>query len=35
MGRLTDSMQRFMNELEQNPQMLITGKPRPRPGPGE
>lgn len=35
LNRLTDSVQRFVQTLERNPQMLLFGQPRARPGPGE
>lgn len=35
LNRLTDSVQRFVEELDRNPQLLLFGKPNSRPGPGE
>lgn len=33
--RLSDTVQRFVRNLERNPQMLLFGQPSARPGPGE
>ena len=33
--RLTDTIQKFVQELDRNPQILLFGKPGARPGPGE
>jgi phospholipid/cholesterol/gamma-HCH transport system substrate-binding protein len=35
LSRLTDTVQRFVRNLERNPQMLLFGQPSARPGPGE
>lgn len=35
MNRLTDSVQRFVQALERDPQILLFGRPTVRPGPGE
>lgn len=35
LGQLADTLQRFVQELDRNPRMLLFGKPSGRPGPGE
>jgi ABC-type transporter Mla subunit MlaD len=35
MNQLTDAVQRFMQVLERDPQILLFGRPSERPGPGE
>ena len=35
LGRLADTLQGFVDELERNPRMLLLGRPSGRPGPGE
>ncbi len=35
LGQLADTMRRFLQDLEQNPRMLLLGKPSGRLGPGE
>lgn len=35
LGQLADTLQRFVQELERNPRMLLLGRPSGQPGPGE
>jgi phospholipid/cholesterol/gamma-HCH transport system substrate-binding protein len=33
--RLTETLERFVGDLERNPNQIIFGRPKPAPGPGE